>query len=165
MKSTLMLEAYKLCFNEDFDFEKKSNRKKLQAFVFFMQELGVDFGYHFLGLTTGVTSVSLYKEMPFSAMNNCTDNIRLSEYAIYTIAKLKKLFELVENYFQDESDDGLEELAQIYYAEENIASVKNDTECVYLTCKQCFSECSYLYTEERKKLFCWLFNLIKEELL
>ena len=91
MKSTLMLEAYKLCFNEDFDFEKKSNRKKLQAFVFFMQELGVDFGYHFLGLTTGVTSVSLYKEMPFSAMNNCTDNIRLSEYAIYTIAKLKKL--------------------------------------------------------------------------
>ena len=165
MKSTLLLEAYKLCFNEDFDFDEKSNRTKLQVFIFFMQELGVDFRYHFLGLTTGVKSVSLYKDMSFLTMNNCTDNVKFSKYAIYTIAKLKKLFELVEDYFQDEPDDGLEELAQIYYAEENIASMKNDAESVYLTCKQHFSKCPSLYTEERKKLFYWLLNLIKEELL
>lgn len=165
MKSTLLLEAYKLCFNEDFDFDEKSNQKKLQVFIFFMQELGVDFGYYFLGLTTGVTSVSLYKDMSFLTMNNCTDNVKFSKYAIYTIAKLKRLFELVEDYFQDEPDDGLEELAQIYYVEENIASMKNDAEDIYLTCKHHFSKCASFYTEGRKKLFCCLFNLIKEELL
>lgn len=35
MKSTLMLEAYKLCFNEDFDFEKKVKPKKTPSICVF----------------------------------------------------------------------------------------------------------------------------------